>query len=347
MHQSKFKLPRLLLLGALLCSTTVFAQGRYTETFTQTATGWTSDNLDSWSPANGDYRNAQGVSGNTVAWYTGRQWTTNFTYKVRAYSDWWNTGNQLGVVFGLTDSTHYFEVLLNTSGQVWVNKVAGNANSPDILATGTASGLAADVPFDLEVFVDGDNVIVKVNGTVVVNGTDVLATPVTSGYLGFVARSNKVRFDDMSVTTQLFRGNFSRPDTTAIGFSGPVDCGADADDQEKYCYGRFSGLDSSGYTWPITLWLNGSTNPKDAGAIHYMSRSPTGNVTDFRRRGYRARDGTHRPADARFTSDPARQERDPAAGAARHPAEEHLRAATRSLHALLAAISQCVHDQRE
>src|SRR5690348_15334976 len=189
MHQSSFKLPGALLLLSLLCSTDTIAVGRYTESFTSlNPSGWTSDGVETWSSGTGDYRNMQGLSGSTVAWYSGRQWTTNYTYKVRAYSDWPGTGNDLGVVFGLSDATHYFEVLLSvTDGAVDVKQVSGNPNSPNTLASGTATGLAVDTWFDLEVFVDGDNVVVKVNDQVVINAPGVLPT-LDPGNIGFVAR---------------------------------------------------------------------------------------------------------------------------------------------------------------
>ncbi|HEV7609896.1 MAG TPA: family 16 glycoside hydrolase [Steroidobacteraceae bacterium] len=276
----QFNLRRLLMLGGLLCSPGVFAAGSYTESFQSTPTGWSQD-FDSWNANAADYRNVNGVfpggSGNPVAWYTGRQWTKNFTYKVRAYSDWPDTGNQLGVVFGLTDSTHYFEVLLNMSGDVSVFQVSGNANTPAARGTGSvnpaAARLAVDTWFDLEVFVDGTTVKVKVNGVDanVVNSTIV---PV-AGYIGFVARNDKARFDDVSVVAQLFRGNFTQDDGTAIDLSAPdFNCTTSASPEfHRACYARFSGVDSSGYQWPPILWLNGADPTQYGGMLHFMSRA--------------------------------------------------------------------------
>lgn len=281
MRHFSSNLCRMLVLGALVSSPAAFAAGSYTQSFSSSPSGWTSA-FDTWGVTSGDYRNATGPSGNTVSWYTGRQWTKNLTYKVRAYSDWPGTGNELGVVFGLTDSTHYFEVLLSVDGQIGVFQVSGNPDSPVPRGTGSVSpgavGLAVDTWFDLEVFVDATNtakVEVKING-VDANMTNNAITPV-AGYIGVVARSNKARFKNASVTSQLFRGNFTQDDGTAIDLSEPdYNCQTTPEPEaHRQCYARFSGVDSSGYPWPITLWLNGANPLQYGGMIDYKSRART------------------------------------------------------------------------
>jgi hypothetical protein len=274
----KFTFRRLLILGTLLCSQGAFAAGSYTEGFASTPAGW-SQAFDTWNVTADYYRNINSspVAGNRVSWYTGRQWTRNFAYKVRAYSDWPDTGNQLGIVFGLTSSTNYFEVLLNMSGAVTLAQVAGNPNSPTVIGTGSvnpsAANLAVDSWFDLEVFVDGTSVIVKVNG-VNANVASNTIVPVP-GYIGVVARANLARFDDVKVTSQLFRGNFTENDGTAINLSAPdYNCTTTPEPEaHRACYARFTGTDTSGYQWPPNLWLNGADPTLYGGMLHHMSRA--------------------------------------------------------------------------
>jgi hypothetical protein len=285
MRPFRFMLCPVLGFSALLCSPEAFAAGNYTQNFATAPASWSVAN-DTWSAATGDYRNASGVIPPATAWYTGNSWTTNFTYKVRAYSEWPDTGNELGVVFGLTDSTHYFRVVLSMDGVVDLASVSGNPGAPTLIRSGSVTpasvGLAADTWFDLEVFVNGNTVTVKVNGKVAIAREPI--TPV-AGSIGVIARANLARFDDLSITdnlaTQLFRGTFTETDGTALNVSAPnIRCTANP---QKNCYANITGEDQSGYSWPIRMWGDGdpALDDDDGAKLQYISRSSTGEVTDF------------------------------------------------------------------
>lgn len=286
-------MPRILAVACLLFATGAFAAGNYTQNFASTPSGWSVAN-DAWT-ATGDYRNSNGVIPPALAWYTGSSWTTNYTYKIRAYSEWPDTGNELGVVFGLTDSTHYFQVVLSMDGVVDLSSVSGNPSSPTLITSKSVSpatiGLASDSWFDLEVFVNGNTVTVSVNGRVVIARAAI--TPV-NGKIGVIARANMARFDDVEITdnlsTQLFRGNFTEMDGTAVDVSAPnINCSTGS--SGKNCYSEIKNsvvngvqqTDTSGYTWPIKLWGDGDSGDPDGygGLLQYLSHSSTGEVTDY------------------------------------------------------------------
>jgi len=281
-------LGQILALGALLCSA-AHAAGNYTQNFAGAPGSWSVAN-DTWSFAAGDYRNSDGVIPPAIAWYTGNSWTTNFTYRVRAYSEWPGTGNELGVIFGLTDDTHYFQVVLSMDGVVDLSRVTGNPSAPVLIRSGLApasAGLAADTWFDLEVFVNGNAATVKVNGKVAIAGAPITPVP---GNIGLIARADMGRFDDVSITdnlvTQLFRGTFSKTDGTPVDISEPnIRCTGPANGTgtENTCWANITGDDQSGYSWPIKMWGDGDPqlDDDDGAKLQFISRSPTGVVTDF------------------------------------------------------------------
>src|SRR6185503_11836083 len=93
----------------------VQAAGDYSQSFTAAPSGWTNV-LGAWNATGGEYRNTVNTaSPATVSYYNANSWTTNYTYKVKAYSEWPSSGNQVGLVFGLTDDTHYYAALVNMS----------------------------------------------------------------------------------------------------------------------------------------------------------------------------------------------------------------------------------------
>jgi hypothetical protein len=52
---------------------------------------------------------------------------------------------------------------------------------------------------------------------------------------------------------------------------------------QKNCYANITGLDQSGFSWPIQMWGDGDPvlDDDDGGKLQYISRSSTGEVTDF------------------------------------------------------------------
>src|SRR5262245_14944037 len=104
---------------------TAQAAGNYSQSFASTPSGWLTG-LGAWNVTSGEYRNvANTASPATIAYYDSTSWTTNYTYKVKAYSEWPGSGNQVGLVFGLSDSTHYYAVLVNVDGAVTINQISG------------------------------------------------------------------------------------------------------------------------------------------------------------------------------------------------------------------------------
>jgi len=284
MRPSAFR--RTFLLGALFCASAAFANN-YSQTFSATPSNWSVAN-DTWSVVNGEYRNAQSDLPPSLAWYNGASWNKNFTLKVDAYSDWPAEGNELGVVFGLTDSTHYFQVLISMDGQVDLYQITGDPNTRTTLASykldPEAIGLAPDTFFPVEVFVNGNTVTVRVKQTLAIARAPI--TPVT-GKIGVVARANLARFKNLTLTDnktaeQLFRGNFTSRTGGAIGLSALYNCTDPAEQNaEKSCYADIFGLDSSGFTWPVQLWDDGDPDEDQGGALHFHSRSVSGNVRNF------------------------------------------------------------------
>jgi hypothetical protein len=116
--------PKVLLLAfVVLASTAGAAQagGAYSQNFSTAVSDWAVAN-DTWAVTAGDYRNQYhnqtAVLPAPISWYTGNTWTTNFKYKVRAYSEWPGTSNKVGLIFGVNSTgTQYFQVLVNMSGR--------------------------------------------------------------------------------------------------------------------------------------------------------------------------------------------------------------------------------------
>ena len=104
------------------------AAGNYSQNFATAPSGW-STALGAWNATGGEYRNTVNTaSPATAAYYNSNSWTTNYTYKAKAYSEWPSSGNQVGLVFGLTDATHYYAALVNMSGAVTINQISGTSS---------------------------------------------------------------------------------------------------------------------------------------------------------------------------------------------------------------------------
>jgi hypothetical protein len=273
--------PKISLLAfVLLASIAAAAQagGAYSQNFSAAVSDWAVAN-DTWAVTAGDYRNQNGVLPTPISWYTGNTWTTNFKYKVRAYSEWPGTGNQVGLIFGVNSTgTQYFQVLVNMAGTVTLERVSGSTVT-SISGAGqpqTGFGLAADTWFDLEVFVNQSadplhlsesDVTVRVNGKLAIVRAGI--THVT-GRIGVITRADLGRFDDVSVidngsAKQLFRGTFSQPTGQPVTITAP-DCNP-LNGGELVCYSDITEHDASGYQWPAKVW-GGS------GRFQYITRNP-------------------------------------------------------------------------
>ena len=246
------------------------AAGDYSQSFTTAPPGWTNV-LGAWNATGGEYRNtANTASPATASYYNANSWTTNYTYKVKAYSEWPSTGNQVGLVFGLTDDTHYYAALVNMSGTVTINQISGTSNTT--LATGNVVpadvGLAEDTWFNLDIFVNrhkdevtgansGSDVTVRVNGKVAIARFHLTSV---AGKIGVIARADMGHFDDVSVVdnlaTRIFRGTFGSQDPVndpvKITFD-QASCSTTSEGLHS-CWGDILGFDISGDHWPFHLW---------------------------------------------------------------------------------------------
>ena len=277
MRPPRFSSCPALLLGAILCSPGVFAAGNYLQAFSAAPASWTNVN-GGWSVTAGDYRNAEIAPGAsapdpsnpTISFYTGNNWTTNYTFDVKALSEFPNTGNQVGVVFGYVDSTHYYQVMVNMNGDTTLDQRSGG--SPVTLASGNANtagaALAQDTWFNLQLFVNGTQVSVRVNGKLVIEPVTVSSLP--NAKVGLISRSDKGHFDDFKITDnlakRLFRATFTGA-SLAPAFEG---CSWSP---EGNCYKDIVGTDgNSGDHWPIDLWGGDGT-------LQFISRNTGPDVT--------------------------------------------------------------------
>jgi hypothetical protein len=275
---------------------TAQAAGDYSQSFASTPAGWNIV-LGAWNTTFGDYRNeANTASPATASYYNSNSWTTNYTYKVQAYSEWPASGNQVGLVFGLTDDTHYYAVLVNMFGEVTINQISGTSNST--LATGNVVpadvGLAEDAWFNLDIFVnrtkdpttgvnDGSDVTVRVNSKVAIAKFHLASV---AGKIGVLARADKGHFRNVNVVdnlaTRIFRGTFSGPadDPPHVEFyqdrcsQTPATTQPPEEANRWNCWGAIKGLDNSGDRWPFHLW-------GDDSELQYNSKSLDPAVRDF------------------------------------------------------------------
>jgi hypothetical protein len=258
------------------------AAGNYSNSLASTPSGWNTA-LGAWNTTFGDYRNeANTASPATASYYNSNSWTTNYTYKVQAYSEFPASGNQVGVVFGLTDATHYYAALVNMLGQVTINQISGTSNTT--LATGSVVpgdvSLAEDTWFNLDIFVnrhkdvdtganDGSDVTVRVNSTVAIAKFHLASV---AGKIGVVARADKGHFKNVSVVdnlaTRIFRGTFSGPAGDPVHLvlddkdpvypkicnHTPSDMQPPEEANRWNCWVYIVGRDNSGDQWPFHLW---------------------------------------------------------------------------------------------
>src|SRR6185503_8903838 len=268
------------------------AAGDYSQSFAAAPSGWNTA-LGAWNVTNGEYRNAANTaSPATASYYNANSWTTNYTYKVKAYSEWPSTGNQVGLVFGLTDDTHYYAALVNMSGTVTINQISGTSNTT--LATGNVVpadvGLAEDTWFNLDIFVNrhkdevtgansGSDVTVRVNGKVAIARFHLTSV---AGKIGVIARADMGHFDDVSVVdnlaTRIFRGTFGsldpQNDPVRIEFDSSTCSPPPGVEGRHNCWGYILGQDLSGDQWPFHLW------GEDA-RLQYNSKSLDPDVLSF------------------------------------------------------------------
>jgi hypothetical protein len=272
------------MVSCLLFSTQLRADAAYTEDFSPSPTTWDITN-GAWSASTGELSNST-ASPAALGWYKNRSWTSNFTYTVSAYADLPDPGKKVGVVFGLTDATHYFSAQVDMAGTITL------AHSGTTLTTATFSpasaGLLPDTWFKLQLFVTGSatssSVTVKINDKKVLSGFAI--TPV-AGMVGVITSANLARFDDVDVDWRMFRGTFSdtagnklivdtTPFQTPPSDTGLQNCsnGKPTDERREWnCYANLTGLDASGDHWPISLW-------GDNGVFQLLTQNTNVSVTN-------------------------------------------------------------------
>ncbi|HEV7608244.1 MAG TPA: hypothetical protein VGO61_12955 [Steroidobacteraceae bacterium] len=286
-------LVRTVVAGAILLSPAAFSAGNYTQGFASTPTDWTPVN-GGWSASGGSFRNQQlfpgpGSGEPTIAFLNSRSWQTNYTYSVKVLSEYPAAANKVGLVFGYTDPTHYYRVLVDMDGELTLDWRDG-ANPTRTLTSGNTNDhgvdLQADVPFTLQVFVNGPKATVRVNGKLVAPDATLGTLPVDSK-IGVIASSDYGHFDDANivdnVARQLFSGSFDKVDGNPVEITAPnIHCSG-PDIPEKSCFANISGDDSTGFSWPIKMWGDGdpALDDDDGAKLQYISRSTTGEVYDF------------------------------------------------------------------
>jgi len=249
------------------------AAGNYSQNFATTPAGWINV-VGAWNVTGGEYRNVENTaSPATASYYDGNSWTTNYTLKVKAYSEWAGVGNQVGLVFGLTNGgSNYYAALVNMSGTVTINQISGSSNTT--IATGSVVpadvGLAEDSFFDLEIFVNthkdqqtgvvsGSDVTVSVQGKIAIAKFQLASA---AGKIGVIARADKGHFKNLTVTdnlaTRIFRGTFDsldpQHDAVLVQFDSSTCSPSPETAAPHSCWGYIRGTDASGDTWPFWLW---------------------------------------------------------------------------------------------
>ncbi len=240
-------LSALVLAFSTLAGAPAFARGNYSENFSDgAAQGWQRANTSGpqWSVTGGYYRN-ETIASPTIVYYTGTTWTTDFQYNLRAYSQWPDTGNLLGVVFGYLDANNYYEVLINMAGTVTLKRFVSGAVAWS--TSGAVGALQEDSWFPVQLTFVGAQVTVRVNNVTALGSITLPAKQ--QGRLGLTTRSDMGRFDDINVVDPganlLFRTTFS-----GASLEAEPDCGT------SNCWREIIGTDTNfpDQQWPMEIW---------------------------------------------------------------------------------------------
>jgi hypothetical protein len=220
----------------------------YSENFDDNqAQNWSTVN-NTFTAVDGYYRNNEGGFETILSVYDGATWNTDFTYNASLYTVHGATGNRVGVVFNYQDSSNFYELLFNATGDVFLNKVIGGTRT--LVQGDTFPAPGNGTWFDVEVVRSGSNTSVTANGQHVLT---VAQTELGAGKIGVACRFNTCRYDDVSVTgggslppapAALFRSGFE----SGVNLVGPT-CNSGA------WFMDMGGTDSAtGHTWMPTMW---------------------------------------------------------------------------------------------
>jgi hypothetical protein len=169
--------------------------GTYSENFDDgQAQGWTTSN-GTWNTAGNRFSNDDIMQATTIAVYNGDTWHTDYTYSVRAISDFAASGNAVGVIFNHVDASNYYEVWFNAQGLIKLQKVIGGTLT--VVQTGSYPGFGPDAPVDIEIVRSATATTVRANAATIFNGVN---QPELGGKIGTAAHFNRAWFDDVSVT---------------------------------------------------------------------------------------------------------------------------------------------------
>jgi hypothetical protein len=237
----------------------------YSQNFSGTAlpSGWNAD-LSTWNVTGGYLANTVNNISPAIATYNGVALTTDYTYRVRAYSDHGASANTVGVVFAYQNSDNYYELVTNVLGTVTVNRVV-NGQPAALVVTGDPVECAPTYPatttcipryqfFDIELVLKGSTLSATVMGTRVLNDYAIGTLP--AGRVGVITRWNFGRFDDVLLVSPatgasanlLFRSGFDN--TMTIHTEDAEECSTNT------CFVDVTGVDSvTGFDWASPyLW---------------------------------------------------------------------------------------------
>ena len=249
MRASKSALWRVLLfIAVLLPAAPIRAASHYAEDFSSgQANGWTSSTP--WSAATHDYRNSVDNLDAVIAVYGGDTWTTDYTYNLRMLSQYGGDpskyGNRVGVVFNYVDDQTYYRLLINTLGEVRLEKVTNGVGVVVNGGIGTVADVNSDIWLNVQLVLRGNLVTARVQGHQAF--ANVAVTGLTATRIGVISQYNLGQFDNIEIipsATALFRTGF---DGASIG--APYECAPNT------CFQPISGTDPvTGFSWPVTIW---------------------------------------------------------------------------------------------
>jgi hypothetical protein len=222
----------------------------YTENFNDNqAQGWTTSGT-TFVAANGYYAPSTDQGDPSIAVYGGAALTTNYTYRLRMYSNYPASGNKLGVVFGYADSSNFYELSLNMAGTVTLNRITNG--TPALVVNGDPATVQADTWFDVEVLLSGNTVTASIAGDVVIRDASLPSAP--AGRVGVLSRWNMAWFDDVELVYPASTANLLFKTGYDGAVIGPViDCSGGFPGS---CWQRIlNGTDPvTGFSWPLRLW---------------------------------------------------------------------------------------------
>jgi hypothetical protein len=274
MHSARRYLWLVLAALALLPATPALAASNYSENFDDgLAQNWST--VSSWAVTSQYYGNTVDSANPAIAFYNNDTWTSNFTYNARMYSQYGSPtapGNKVGAVFNYTDSSNYYRVLINTLGDVVLEKVTAGTVTQVSGGSGTVTGVASDMWFDVQLVLSGSSITARVNGQVAFS--NVALTGLIAGRVGVLSVFNLGRFDNFSIQlsttyTENFNDNQAQGWTTSgstfVAAGGYYAPSVDSANPSIAVYG--GATVTTNYTYRLRMRSNYGASGNKLGAV--------------------------------------------------------------------------------